>query len=340
VGRAAEPGEGKRHIARTDELADVSTRFDKAIEILQDELVTEEAMNEGREAALYVRAYQNRLDGVRAALRLFDSAKVVCWVEGEDLWVVPRKPISLFGKGRFPTTLPVIFSSATLAAEYQARILHLPDAKASRVGVPFDLAEQALIYQPEVEGDPIAQTVAVLKATEGRALVLLTSLAEVRRYKEALAPLGLPWELIFEGDGERGAQLERFRSNSHSVLFGATFWEGVDVPGEALSCCVIPRLPFPDHDPLIKERREQAEATGTDPFEAVDVPEMSIKLKQGAGRLIRSAQDRGVLALLDRSYMGQPWEDAVGETLPEEAEQTTDLGRVTGFLSSKLHEPK
>ncbi|HWI51298.1 MAG TPA: helicase C-terminal domain-containing protein, partial [Symbiobacteriaceae bacterium] len=97
---------------------------------------------------------------------------------------------------------------------------------------------------------------------------------------------------------------------------------------------VIPRLPFPEHDPLIRERRAQAQAAGHDPTEAVDVPEMLLKLKQGAGRLIRTAEDRGVLALLDREFLGQPWEQDVLDVLPEDAEQTEDLKRITSFLKT------
>lgn len=337
---ATEPGEGKRHIKRTPELADATQKFDRGLEILQDELVTEEAMSQGLDIELHLRAYQARLDDVRAALRLFESEKVVSWVEGHDLWAVPRKPVSLYGKTRLAKSTPVIFSSATLEPEYQARILQLPDVKSSRAGVPFDLAEQALVYHPGQEGDAIAQTVDVLRATNGRGLVLLNSLAEVRRYKAALEPMALPWTVMYEGDGERGAQLDRFRNDIHSVLVGATFWEGVDVPGEALSCCVIPRLPFPEHDPLIMERRRQAEADGEDPFDAVDVPEMLIKLKQGAGRLIRSAKDRGVLAVLDRSYLGEGWEEAVEQTLPEDAERTSDLSVAARFVGVELHQAK
>jgi ATP-dependent DNA helicase DinG len=182
----------------------------------------------------------------------------------------------------------------------------------------------------------VEQTLAVIRASGGRALVLLNSLAEVRRYKEQLAGVKLPFATIWEGEGDRGAQLEQFRDDISSVLFGATFWEGVDVPGEALSCVVIPKLPWPEHDPLIKERRAQAEAAGDDPTEAVDVPEMLIKLKQGAGRLIRTADDRGVLALLDRSFEDAVWEQDVLDVLPEDAEQTEDVERITQFLHHRM----
>ena len=331
---ATEPGEGKRAVERTDALMAAAAALDGGLDKVQEVLVTEEAMNEGLEAEEAIRAYQVRLDEARAALAMMRSVQSLVWVEGRDLWTVPRNPSNLFGPGRLKPGTPVVFSSATLEPEYQARILHLPAHDAFRVGVPFNLAEQALIYFPKAERDPIQEVRALLMASQGRALVLLPTLAEVQRYRDALAEAGLPWPLLFEGEGDRGSQLHRFRSEVNSVLFGATFWEGVDVPGESLSCCIIPRLPFPEHDPLIRERRRQAEAAGEDPFLAVDLPEMLIRLRQGFGRLIRTAQDRGVIALLDRSFLGQAWADAVLEALPEGAEQTSRLEAVAAFLAS------
>lgn len=332
VTAATEPGEGKRDVRRGETELAAASAMDAALAKLQDDLVTEEAMSEGLPLELDLRIYQVRMDEVRDGLRLFRSPDAIVWVQGDETWAVPRKPLSLFGKGRLQAAMPAIFSSATLEPEYQARVLQIGQMQQSRVGVPFDLGEQTLVYQPASAGDAISRTVDVLKASGGRALVLLRSLAEVRRYKAALEGLTLPWRLLFEGEGERGAQLEAFRADITSVLFGATFWEGVDVPGEALSCVIIPQLPMPEHDPLIRERREQADAAGADPFGAVDLPEMLLKLRQGAGRLIRTASDRGVLALLDRSFVDEEGADDVEAALPEDAERTADLKRVTSFL--------
>jgi ATP-dependent DNA helicase DinG len=334
VAGAAEPGEGKRHVAGDEALLLASAALDGALERLQDELVTDEAMNEGRTLEMEIQSYQSRLDLARAALRLFRAPDSVAWVENNDLWVVPRHPAGLFDKGHLSANTPVIFSSATLEAEYQARLLHLSQTTNAKVGVPFDLAEQALVYEPAAHGEMATQVVATLHASQGRALVLLNSKAEVRSLRAALEGTELPWELIWEGDGESGALLERFRSRVASVLVGSGFWEGVDVPGEALSCVIIPRLPFPEHDPLIRERRRAAQVDGHDPFTAVDLPEMTIKLKQGAGRLIRTAADRGVLALLDRSWVEEPWAAKVEAALPEDAERTDDLARVADFLGT------
>lgn len=329
------PGEGKRDVDRTEPLLAAVSKLDKALDDVQTELVTEEAMSEGLAVEADLKAYQARIDEVRAALRLFRREDSVAWVEGDDLWVVPRNPKSLFHRDHLKPTTPVIFSSATLEPEYQARVVGVAKYDKSKVGVPFDLGQQSLIYQPEATTDVVGEAVRVMHASGGRALVLLRSMAQVREWKEALTGQDLPWTVMFEGDGDRGAQLDRFREEISSVLIGAHFWEGVDVPGEALSCVIIPHLPFPEHDPLIRERRSQAEARGEEPFEAVDLPEMLIKLKQGVGRLIRTAEDRGVIALLDRSHVDEDWADAVEEALPEDAERVSDLDAVKAFLAGQ-----
>ncbi|MFB5084645.1 ATP-dependent DNA helicase [Symbiobacterium thermophilum] len=340
------PGEGKRDVDRSELLLKAAARLDQALDLLQTELVTEEAMSEGQSSETELQAYQNRIDELRAALRLFRRPESVVWREGDELWVVPRRPKPLFGGDLLKPGTPVVFSSATLEPDYQARVLGLSRFDQSRVGVPFDLGRQSLVYLPPDEGSGmdaagpdaavdavVDEAVRVLHATGGRALILVRSLAEVRRWRQALAAHHLPWPVIYEGDGDRGAQLERFRAEVDSVLVGAGFWEGVDVRGEALSCVILPYLPFPEHDPLIRERRGQAQAAGQDPFRAVDLPEMLIKLKQGMGRLIRTAEDRGVIALLDRSYRGADWAGAVEEAFPEGARRVTDLAEVKAFLA-------
>ncbi len=343
---------GKQEVSREGEVLAAGRSLAAAARALQDELVMEEAMQEGTEDEKVIQAQQERLEDVLTTVALFQSREVVAWLEGNDLWAVPRKPSALFGPGKLPARLPVLFSSATLEPDYMARVLGLTAYDSLQVGVPFNLARQVLVYRPEPAGagggknngaaasagggnhdgdDGIEQVRSIIRAMQGRTLVLLPSMAEVRRYKEALAVPRLPWRLLFEGDADRGSMLRAFRQDTSAVLFGVTFWEGVDVPGESLSCVVIPRLPFPAHDPLIRERCEQAVEQGADPFLAVDVPEMLLKLKQGAGRLIRSVSDRGVLAVLDWPVGPVPWAQSVANALPEGAEQTADLGRVAAF---------
>jgi ATP-dependent DNA helicase DinG len=331
---AAGSGEGKRHLPRTSAILEAAADLIDAVEALQDELVTEEAMQEGTDEEVALRAYQARLDEVVAALALFRSRAAVAWVEGDDFWVVPKEPLTLFGPGRLGVGTPALFSSATLEPDYAAQVLQLKEYETTRVGVPFNLAKQVLVYEPagpEADSDEVGAVLAVIRAMQGRTLVLLNSMAEVQRYRQAF---GAATHVLYEGDADRGATLEAFRADVASTLVGATFWEGVDVPGEALSCVVIPRLPFPDHDPLIQERREQATARGEDPFVSVDLPEMLLKLKQGGGRLIRTTRDRGVLALLDQSYREKPWAAVVAAVLPAGAERTGDLAQVAAFCAA------
>ena len=325
---AAEPGEGKRHIQRDGAALTASAKLVDALEALQDQLATEEAMQEGTDAELDARAYQARLEQVLEALDLFRHPDSVAWMEGCEIWLVPRQTLPLQGPDRLPLGTPLLFSSATLAPTYAAQVLGLERYESSRVGVPFNLAAQVLVYQPSTPVDPVVTSADLVGAMGGRTLILLPSRAEVERYRQALK---LPWRILYEGDADRGFMLEAFRQDRSSVLVGSSFWEGVDVAGESLSCVIIPRLPFPDHDPLIRDRRAKALARGEDPFAAVDLPEMQLKLKQGMGRLIRTTRDRGVLAILDQSYRGEPWADQVTALLPEGAEETDDLERVARF---------
>lgn len=327
------PGEGKRALPRGGAVDAAAFTLVQAIEALQEDLVTEEAMVEGTASEASLRAYSARLDEVLAALSLYRSGESVAWVEGEDLWVVPRvgAPLEVTG--------PLLFTAATLEPAYMAGALGLRRYEATSVGVPFNLGEQVLVYQPseelraaEVSGSdtvPVPHVRTIIEAMEGRSLVLLRSQAEVQAYRHPLADL--PFRVLFEGDQERGAMLAQFRADTSSVLVGSTLWEGFDAPGETLSCVIIPQLPLPAHDPLILERRTQAIARGEDPFLTVDLPEMLIRLKQGAGRLIRSINDRGVLALLDRSYRDEPWAERVEGALPADAEWTDSLEAIARF---------
>ena len=140
----------------------------------------------------------------------------------------------------------------------------------------------------------------VLRITRGRAFCLFTSYAQMRALYERLAPV-LDFPILLHGNAPRKALLEEFRATPNSVLFGtASFWQGVDVQGEALSCVIIDRLPFAvPSDPVVQARMKAIEESGGRPFFDYQVPEAVLTLKQGFGRLIRSLSDRGVLVLLD-----------------------------------------
>lgn len=345
---AVVPADAERlHVQREGTLTGAAAALAIAVEKLQDELATEEAMHQGTDTETHLLALQARLDYVTAGLRMLrrPAAESVAWAapagDAYDLWTVPRRTDDLLQRELYSQRVPVVFSSATLASgdsfDYLKRVVGAPGALHAQVGVPFDLARQALVYVPADPVEPVGHLVQLLHATGGRALVLVNGARELQDLRAALPEGRLPWRLLWEGEAERAELLRRFKQDVSSVLIGTSYWEGIDVPGAALSCVAVLRLPFPPHDPVVTARREDAAAAGLDPFAAVDVPAMAIRLKQGRGRLIRTATDRGVLALLDTSFAGTAYEGAVRGAFPEDAPETGDLDEVRAFLAAPPH---
>jgi ATP-dependent DNA helicase DinG len=206
-----------------------------------------------------------------------------------------------------------ILTSATLTVagsfEYVKRRLGADDANQMRVPSEFDFTEQAILYLPKQMpapkspeyGDAVAREVLdLLRRTEGRAFVLFTSYAMLRSVRDRVE-LDLPYPLIVQGTAPRGALLAQFRSTPNAVLFAtSSFWQGVDVVGEQLSCVIIDKLPFASPgDPITAARIEAITAEGGDAFQEYQVPLAILAMLQGLGRLIRHRSDRGVLAVLD-----------------------------------------
>jgi ATP-dependent DNA helicase DinG len=215
----------------------------------------------------------------------------------------------------------IIFTSATLSTggdfSFIKRQLGINQAQELILASHFDYYKQALIYIPSKLPPPpsphfiqaAAQEIyAVLLATRGRALVLFTSFSNLEQIYSQLKER-LPYTLLKQGERAKAALMREFRQDTHSVLLATnSFWEGVDVPGEALSCVMVDKLPFDvPTEPLIQARIEHIKHQGGNPFMDYQVPMAIISLKQGFGRLIRNSQDRGILVLLDsrvlrRSY--------------------------------------
>jgi ATP-dependent DNA helicase DinG len=206
-----------------------------------------------------------------------------------------------------------VMTSATLTVEgsfdYVKGRLGVEDADSLRVPSEFDFSEQAILYLPKQMpppkspqySDAVAREVAdLLRRSEGRAFVLFTSYAMLKTVRDLVAP-ALPYPLIVQGTAPRSALLTQFRSTPNAVLFAtSSFWQGVDVVGEQLSCVIIDKLPFASPgDPITAARIEAINAGGGDAFSEYQVPLAILAMLQGLGRLIRHRTDRGVLAVLD-----------------------------------------
>ena len=245
-----------------------------------------------------------------------------------------------------------IFTSATLAvnrdfAHYTGE-MGLDAARTACWDSPFNYPEQALLYVPEGLPEPndAAHTAAVvdaawpvLEASRGRAFLLFTTLRAMRRAHELLQERfeaeGVDYPLLLQGEGTRSELLERFRRLGNAVLVASqSFWEGVDVRGEALSLVVIDKLPFaPPDDPVLAARIEYLNKQGKNAFMEYQLPRAAISLKQGAGRLIRDETDRGVLMICDPRLISKHYGRRIWKSLPA-MRRTRVLDEVTDFFAA------
>ena len=223
-----------------------------------------------------------------------------------------------------------IFTSATLAVgdrfDHFLHQLGLHDATTRQWESPFDYPRQAVLYVPEGMPEPnspgytaavVEQAMPVLQASEGRSFMLFTSHRALREAAELLRGR-IPWPLLVQGEAPRTRLLDEFRELGNAVLLGTgSFWEGVDVRGEALSCVIIDKLPFASPgDPVLQARIDAMRQAGGNPFMEYQLPQAVITLKQGVGRLIRDVNDRGVLMLCDPRLGSKPYGRIFLESLP------------------------
>jgi ATP-dependent DNA helicase DinG len=289
---------------------------------------------------------------ILARMRESELAEEVRWVEvfahAVRLHATPLSSAVLFSRQMDNHPRAWIFTSATLAVGEEfghfTRELGLEQAAVRRWASPFDFARQALLYLPRgLPADPndpgytdavLDAAAPVLEASGGRAFLLFTTLRALRRAHERLRGL-LPFPLLVQGTGSRSELLARFRSLGNAVLLGAqSFWEGVDVRGEALSVVVIDKLPFaPPDDPVLAARIEAVRARGGNPFTELQLPQAVLSLKQGAGRLIRDETDRGVLMLCDPRLAAKAYGRQILKSLPP-MKLTRELAEVRSFLGA------
>lgn len=277
------------------------------------------------------------------------TAEFVYWVErrlrGTYLQAIPIDVAIPLQARLFDKGVPVVMTSATLTVagtfDYTQSRLGIPHVRTLQIESQYDYRKQVLLYVPAGMPDPRDRTftsraseivIALLEASRGRAFVLFTSFAQMRQvYQQVRTQVEYP--MFLQGDAPKNMMLERFRDLHNGVLFGtSSFWQGVDVQGEQLSCVIIDRLPFAvPSDPVIAARSESVRRNGGDPFYEFQIPQAALALKQGFGRLIRSATDRGVLALLDNRITRRPYGRVFFESLPP-YRFTDKLGDVKEFF--------
>ncbi len=239
-----------------------------------------------------------------------------------------------------------VLTSATLAVEgtfdYIRDRLGIRHADEVRLPSEFDYTRQAILYLPRRMPDPRSENFAVaagrevieiLKRTQGRAFVLFTSYATMRAV-QAMAEMALSYPVLAQGSAPRSHLLKQFRTTPHAVLFAtSSFWQGVDVVGEALSCVIVDKLPFASpSDPVTAARIDLIRTRGGDAFNEYQVPLAILTLQQGLGRLIRHRRDRGVLAVLDPRLQTKGYGRRFVASLPP-APVVHDLSHIDAFFS-------
>ncbi|MGF7029445.1 ATP-dependent DNA helicase DinG [Paenibacillus mucilaginosus] len=301
------PGSERMRIELSPALLREVGRFRSVLTAIEEELVFEGELYTLNEYQL--RIVEEHLEMMQRALRLFDSPDtLICWAEGAGLaltlCLMPRTVKEVLGEQVFSAKMPVVFSSATLSVDgsfdYVADSLGIRSYLSFSVPSPYDYEDQMEALFPVwpeggTFGEKLGTAARLLQRTAGRALVLFTTKEELRRFKSEIAgqPGCAGLRFLFEGDAEISHLIEEFQSDEESVLCAVSLWEGLDVPGPSLSNVIIWSLPFPPHDPVFMVKR----AASASPFEEVELPYMLLRLRQGIGRLIRSREDRGIVAV-------------------------------------------
>ena len=281
-----------------------------------------------------------------------DQPDFVYWCEKRGRGVfINATPIDVSGileENLFAKVQTAVLTSATMTAggsfDFIKGRLGIDRSRQMVVESHFDFKKQAVLYLPRRMPDPrsrdfldasVEEIVRILEATRGRAFVLFTSLASMRETHERVRDL-IDYPTFIQGQGSKSGLLERFRKTEGAVLFAtSSFWQGVDVQGEALSCVIISKLPFAvPSDPVVAARQKYIDDQGGNSFYQYSVPQAAITLKQGLGRLIRSTTDRGVLSILDPRIRTKSYGRIFLQSIPQ-CRVTANIDEAAGIFLSE-----
>jgi ATP-dependent DNA helicase DinG len=309
------------------------------------------ALPERPEAVTALAERAASLRGELAFLLAAEEDSHVYFVEARGRAVQLRAtPIDVSGPLRdllFDRLRASVLTSATLAVDggfgYLRSRLGIRPSEELALASPFDFDRQAVLYVPRAMPEPRSPTfveraaeevLRLVRASRGRAFVLFTSYANMHAVAERIAG-ELEFPLLIQGEAPKGVLLDAFRATPGAVLLATTsFWQGVDVAGEQLSCVIVDKLPFASpSDPVVSARIERLRARGEDAFGEYQVPVAVLMLKQGLGRLIRTAADRGILAVLDSRLLTRPYGRRFLASLPP-ARLVHELGPVEAFFAA------
>ncbi len=335
------------HKSWAGELNLLSGAFDSLEHHLESLIVQNPAWESHQRRCLELHNSLNRICGDQ------ESSSVYWYERRKRNLILTVSPIEVAAELRehlYSQVSSLIFTSATLTTggkfAYMFKRLGLDeDIETMRLASPFDYAGRTRLYIPasgfpeprEAAYGPAAreQSLRLIKAASGRALLLFTSLSAMREAREFLSAV-LPYELLMQGEAPKAVLLDKFQRRTTSVLLAvASFWEGVNVPGESLSCVIIDKLPFEvPSDPVIMARVNRINEEGGRPFFDLQIPRAILTLRQGLGRLMRSGSDGGLLAVLDIRLYSKPYGRIFRESLPA-SPIIRDLGAVEEWFTAQ-----
>lgn len=328
------------------------------VNLLEQARAVQEVLSANAERGLKLKNCCSRMEQALEMIVLFNKPEEEDWVRWVEIhkktFTLHRTPLDvsdLFRKGLDERETLSIFTSATLRAGkkfvyFQKQLGLDEDVDAQSWDSPFDFQNQSLLYLPKEMPDSYDPTYTlrlielatpVLKLTGGRAFILFTSHRALEEAANLLSGV-IDYPLLIQGDAPRHELLEEFKSLGNAVLLGAaSFWEGVDVKGPALSCVIIDKLPFAaPKEPVLEARLRRMEERGENRFWEYQLPEAALTLKQGAGRLLRDRNDYGILMIGDPRLKSMKYGQVFLRSLPR-IPRTTKLEEVEAFW--RRHEP-